>query len=147
MAWVTVVEQDVLDRYSQDELDAIEAAGDTRAALDVKLTGIIAQVTGLVQGYIGSCNRNTPFGAAGTVPQSFLYHTVSLIRHALGASLPNLAQLNGELREAEYEDAKTFFNKVAMCDIATPPDSGDLTTVNASPILYDSETKLSFANT
>ena len=145
MAWVTLVEQDVLDRFNQDELDAIEDAGDTVGSLDVKLTGIMAQVSGSVQGYISSCPNNTSFGAAGTIPQECLYHTVSVVKHALLASVGNLNALVGESREREYTDAMRYFERVSKCEIVVSPNSGDITTKVPAPIASGTDTKLSFA--
>lgn len=124
MAWIALAESHVMDRLSEDERAAYEAAGEEEGATD-RLPGILIQITAKFRGAIAACDKNRGrMGPSGTLPEEAIFDAATLARDALAASLPTPEGAT-ELRTKETNQAEEFLKRVASCDIAIADDSGN----------------------
>lgn len=124
MAWVAITTADVLNRMSDDERYSYENAGGN--ADNNRLTGIIAQVTGLVRGKVAACHENiAKMGDAGTIPDELLWAAVTIIRQSLVSSTPVLdSEKDG--RTKELENSWDMLDQVASCKLRINAPEGEL---------------------
>lgn len=113
-----------MDRLSEDERSAYEAAGEDGSALP-RLPGILSQITTLIRGKVAACDKNRGrMGAAGTIPEECVFIGATLAREALVASQPTPEGVTDPRRE-EIKQAHSFLDKIASCDVAIADDSGN----------------------
>lgn len=123
MAWIILTEKHILDRFSEDERDSVESAGDQDCTTK-RLPGIIDQITAFVRGQVAACSQNIGrMGPPGTIPAECVYHAATLARESLIATQPTLEGVLSN-RERELNAANDYFPRVASCDVAIADDSG-----------------------
>lgn len=124
MPWITLTEEDVLARLSNDERDALEAAGEEEGA-EARLPGIIRQVISLIWGKVAACADNRGrMGSSGTIPEECLFHATTICREALVASQPTPEGVT-DPRKEEIRQAHLFLDQVAACKVAIADNSGN----------------------
>lgn len=124
MPWITITEDDVLDRLSDEERDELESVGEEEGA-EERLPGIIRQVIALVRGKVAACTDNRGrMGPAGTIPEECLFHATTICREALVASQPTPEGVS-DPRKEEIRQAHLFLGEVASCKVAIADQSGN----------------------
>jgi len=110
MAWITLVEADVVSRLSSPETVALKSAALATGQAD-PLAEIVSQVVQEVRGYVAA-NRANQLGAGETIPDRLKSAALALIRWRLVNRLPVKGLLTDE-RRRELEDAMTLLRDVA----------------------------------
>ena len=111
MAWITIVEADILTVMSGAELEAIRAAALKLGQAD-PVAPTIAQVTDHVRGFVGGCKSNQ-LGPAGTIPQKLLATALDLLAVRIPLRV-NISPKSG--RKDAAEAAGDLLKLVAKCD-------------------------------
>ncbi len=135
MSWATISATQVLTEggFSQDEKDALTAAGGTGAALADVLTSNIATVRGIIEA------SGAELGAASTIPDSFRQDFIAKVRWAWLIAFPNLTQLQTDARKEAADLAEERLDAIAKGERPVePPEEG---TAPAGGD-YGSETKI-----
>lgn len=117
-AWVTISINDVLSGLTLRER---EDFGTTSVDADVpdRLTGILADLTAEIRGYVATWPQNTISADPSKIPPSFRARAVAIARWRLLVSVPDYNP--GDARKAEYEAAESFFKRVADGKIRPEP--------------------------
>jgi len=113
-----------MDRLSEDERAALEAAGEESEA-PARLPGIILQVVSLVRGKVAACKENRGrMASSGMIPDECLFAATTIAREALIASQPTPEGVT-DPRKEEIRQAYLYLEKVASCDVAIADNSGN----------------------
>ena len=124
-----MTEADLLTQISGPELEAIRAAALGTGQVD-PIQPTLDLVTREVRGYVAACANNT-LGAAGTLPDELIAHTVAL---AIMRIMPRAAGLViGESREKAAEAARAVLRDVAGCRMALEQPATASTEVIGAP--------------
>jgi phage gp36-like protein len=110
MAWITLVEADVVSRLSSPETAALKSAALATGQAD-PLAEIVSQVIQEVRGYVAA-HRANQLGAGETIPDRLKSAALALIRWRLVNRLPVKGLLTEE-RAREREEAITLLRDVA----------------------------------
>ena len=126
MSWLALTPAHLNARLSADEYGAyVDAAQPAPGGMD-QISGIIAQVTGMVRGKVASCRDNLPkMGPAGTIPDECLFAACTIARDALVGSLP-LSEGSTEVRKEELRKAHEFLTAVAKGEVRIESPDGTI---------------------
>jgi phage gp36-like protein len=125
MPWITITDNDVLARITDDERDSIEEVGESGVSPAKRLPGIIRQVTAMIRGKVAACSDNRGrLGPSGTIPEECLYHACTICRDSLVASQPTPEGVT-DPRKEELRQAYAYLNQVASCEVAIADNSGN----------------------
>ena len=111
MAWRTVTENDLKQKFSGDELEAVRSAGLADGQAD-PIPGHLKNVTDFVRGYIKAWPPNK-LGAEGTLPERLILPAIDyLVVEVCSRVAGLLIDLNDTRRQAR-KDALALFDRVA----------------------------------
>lgn len=125
MAWRTVTEQDLLQKFSSDELEALRSAGLASGQAD-PIAGHIVQLVNFVQGYIAANPANT-VGPAGMLPERLILPAIDCLLVDVSSRVAGLLIDLNDTRKQARKDALTLFAQVASGHYAVeqPTTPGD----------------------
>lgn len=114
--WITVTEAHLQQAISGPELDAFRAAALASGQTD-PVTGIVAEITQEIRGYVAACTRNQ-LGPSGTIPDELLHAFLSLFVPRFQSRAGGVViDPNGQ-REREVSAARQLLGQVASCKFA-----------------------------
>lgn len=111
MAWRTVTEQDLLQKFSSDELEALRSAGLASGQAD-PIAGHIEQLVNFVQGFIAANPANT-VGEAGTLPERLILPAIDYLVVEVSSRVAGLLIDLNNTRVQARKDALALFDRVA----------------------------------
>ncbi|MGC4013438.1 MAG: hypothetical protein QM755_02810 [Luteolibacter sp.] len=143
MSWFPLDPDEVRARLSNKEYQAYLAAAKNSPDFDM-VEKIIGQTVAMVRAKVLTCRVNaTTMGAPGTIPEECLHAAVTIARASLVASFP-VAEGETDLRKAELDQAHTFLDAVASCEIVIAAD-GSGTVPGSDPVAHGSAPSMDFA--
>lgn len=108
--WATLTEDDILSGMTQKERDDF-AKTSVGVTVTDRLLPILANMVAEIQGLIASRSDNPTPPSEDVIPVEFKRHAVCIVRWDVLISIPGYSP--GDGRKLAYENANTFFGKVA----------------------------------
>lgn len=124
MAWITLTIDNVYDRLSQPEVNALKTAA-IQKGQDV-VTAVINMV---VQEWRGALRRYHVVGKGSTIPSELETHILADIRYRLFTRLPGMKTLLDDLRVEEWKEARRVFRELDKFVFEDTDDPEDNTAV------------------
>lgn len=112
MAWRTVTESDLLQKFSGDELEALRSAGLASGQAD-PIAGNIRQLVDFVRGYI-STHPSNRLGPDGTLPERLILPAIDYLVVDVSSRVAGMLIDLNDTRKGAKADAVRLFERVSV---------------------------------